>query len=67
MAGEQSHDPDLTLPHPRAYERAFVLAPRHDADPDAVLPGYGPVADLLALADQTGFRRSEVPLVLQET
>jgi 2-amino-4-hydroxy-6-hydroxymethyldihydropteridine diphosphokinase len=66
VAGEQSDDPDLTLPHPRAHERAFVLAPWHDADPDAVLPGYGPVADLVALADQTGIRRSGVPLVLQE-
>jgi 2-amino-4-hydroxy-6-hydroxymethyldihydropteridine diphosphokinase len=66
VAGEQSDNPDLTLPHPRAHERAFVLAPWHDADPDAVLPGYGPVADLLARADQTGIRRSEVPLVLQE-
>ena len=66
VAGEQSDDPDLTLPHPRAHERAFVLAPWHDADPDAVLPGHGPVADLLALADQTGIRRSGVPLVLQE-
>ena len=66
VTGEQSDDPDLTLPHPRAHERAFVLAPWHDADPGAVLPGYGPVADLLALADQTGIRRSGVPLVLQE-
>ena len=66
VAGERSEDPDLTLPHPRAHERAFVLAPWHDADPDAVLPGHGPVADLLALADKTGIRRSRVPLVLQE-
>jgi 2-amino-4-hydroxy-6-hydroxymethyldihydropteridine diphosphokinase len=66
VAGEHSDDPDLTLPHPRAHERAFVLAPWHDADPDAVLPGYGQVADLLAVADQTGIRRSRVPLVLQE-
>jgi 2-amino-4-hydroxy-6-hydroxymethyldihydropteridine diphosphokinase len=66
MAGEHSDDPDLTLPHPRAHERAFVLAPWHDADPDAVLPGYGRVADLLAEIDQTGIRRSGIPLVLQE-
>ena len=66
VAGEHSDDPDLTLPHPRAHERAFVLAPWHDADPDAVLPGYGPVADLLARVDQTGIRRSGTPLVLQE-
>jgi 2-amino-4-hydroxy-6-hydroxymethyldihydropteridine diphosphokinase len=48
----------LTVPHPRAHERAFVLAPWLDADPDAVLPGSGPgagpVADLLAaLGDDT--------------
>lgn len=66
VAGEHCDDPDLTLPHPRAHERAFVLAPWHDVDPDAVLPGWGPVADLLARADQTGIRRSEMPLVLQE-
>lgn len=64
--GERSDDPDLTLPHPRAHERAFVLAPWHDVDPDAVLPGHGPVADLLARVGQAGIRRSEVPLVLQE-
>jgi 2-amino-4-hydroxy-6-hydroxymethyldihydropteridine diphosphokinase len=64
VAGERSDDPDLTLPHPRAHERAFVLAPWHDADPDAVLPGYGPVADLLAGVDQAGIRRSGVPLVI---
>jgi 2-amino-4-hydroxy-6-hydroxymethyldihydropteridine diphosphokinase len=66
VAGEHSDDPDLTLPHPRAHERAFVLAPWHDADPDAVLPGYGPVAGLLARADQAGIRRSRITLVLQE-
>lgn len=40
--------PDLTLPHPRAHERAFVLVPWLEADPDAVLPGRGCVADLVA-------------------
>jgi 2-amino-4-hydroxy-6-hydroxymethyldihydropteridine diphosphokinase len=44
----------LTVPHPRAGERAFVLAPWLDADPAAVLPGVGPVAGLLAaLGDDT--------------
>jgi 2-amino-4-hydroxy-6-hydroxymethyldihydropteridine diphosphokinase len=66
VAGEHSDDPDLTLPHPRAHERTFVLVPWHDADPDAVLPGYGPVAGLLARAGQTGIRRSRTTLVLQE-
>ena len=42
-----SQDPDLTLPHPRAAERAFVLVPWLTLDPGAVLPGYGRVADLV--------------------
>jgi 2-amino-4-hydroxy-6-hydroxymethyldihydropteridine diphosphokinase len=45
---EISDDPVLTLPHPRAHERAFVLAPWHDLDPAATVPGRGPVAGLLA-------------------
>ena len=52
-------DPELTLPHPRAAERAFVLRPWLDLDPAAVLPGHGPVADLPAVAatDTTGTLR----------
>jgi len=34
-----SADPDLTLPHPRAAERAFVLVPWAAAQPDATLAG----------------------------
>ncbi|MBV7295930.1 2-amino-4-hydroxy-6-hydroxymethyldihydropteridine diphosphokinase [Corynebacterium sp. TAE3-ERU12] len=41
-----STDPVLTLPHPRAHSRAFVLIPWLDADPDAKL-GDTPVAQLL--------------------
>jgi 2-amino-4-hydroxy-6-hydroxymethyldihydropteridine diphosphokinase len=43
-----SDDPVLTLPHPRAAERAFVLVPWLALDPEAVLPGRGRVADLVA-------------------
>jgi 2-amino-4-hydroxy-6-hydroxymethyldihydropteridine diphosphokinase len=43
-----SDDPELTLPHPRAHERAFVLVPWMTLDPIAVLPGHGRVADLVA-------------------
>ncbi|NUR86352.1 MAG: 2-amino-4-hydroxy-6-hydroxymethyldihydropteridine diphosphokinase [Nonomuraea sp.] len=51
-----SDDPVLTLPHPRAHERAFVLVPWSQADPDADVPGRGAVADLLADLDQSGVR-----------
>ena len=43
-----SDDPELTLPHPRAHLRAFVLRPWLDVEPDAVLPGHGPIRALLA-------------------
>lgn len=42
-----SADPRLTLPHPRAHERAFVLLPWLDVDPDAELVGHGPVRTLV--------------------
>jgi dihydroneopterin aldolase / 2-amino-4-hydroxy-6-hydroxymethyldihydropteridine diphosphokinase len=50
---------DLELPHPRAHERAFVLVPWTQVDPDAELPGLGggPVAALAATApDRDGIR-----------
>lgn len=47
-AGMQSTSDDLTLPHPRAHERTFVLRPWVEVAPDAVLPGHGRIADLLA-------------------
>jgi 2-amino-4-hydroxy-6-hydroxymethyldihydropteridine diphosphokinase len=56
-------DPELTLPHPRAHERAFVLRPWADIDPAAVLPGRGAVRDLLAgVADQEVRRRDDLLL-----
>ena len=48
IEGLASADPVLTLPHPRAKDRAFVLAPWLLCDPDAVLEGVGRVSDLLA-------------------
>jgi 2-amino-4-hydroxy-6-hydroxymethyldihydropteridine diphosphokinase len=57
--GEVIDSPGLTLPHPRAHERAFVLAPWHDADPDAELPGWGKVVDLLNALGTTGVTRLE--------
>jgi 2-amino-4-hydroxy-6-hydroxymethyldihydropteridine diphosphokinase len=49
----------LLLPHPRATERAFVLAPWADVQPEAVLPGRGPVRDLLAQLDVSGIVRRD--------
>jgi 2-amino-4-hydroxy-6-hydroxymethyldihydropteridine diphosphokinase len=57
-------EPDLVVPHPLAAERAFVLVPWQDADPAAVLPGAGPVADLVAGLDTSGVRRRD-DLVLE--
>ncbi|MBB1252669.1 2-amino-4-hydroxy-6-hydroxymethyldihydropteridine diphosphokinase [Streptomyces alkaliterrae] len=65
-----SSDPTLTLPHPRAHERAFVLVPWHDVDPAAEVPGRGPVSDLLAEIGGDGTRgvevRTDLELVVPE-
>lgn len=42
------NDPTLILPHPRMHERAFVLAPLAEIAPNLIVPGRGPIADLLA-------------------
>jgi len=44
---ERLAGPTLVVPHPRAHERAFVLAPWVQLDPHAEVPGRGPVRDLL--------------------
>ena len=43
-------EPGLAVPHPRAHERAFVLAPLVDVWPDALIPGRGPAAQFLEAA-----------------
>lgn len=53
----RTKDPNLTLPHPHAHERAFVLVPWLDVDPEADLPGHGRVADLVSTMDTTGVLR----------
>lgn len=57
--------PGLELPHPRAHERAFVLVPWLDLDPEAELPGHGRVADLVGPLDLTTVRRLG-PLPLEQ-
>ncbi|WP_341893136.1 2-amino-4-hydroxy-6-hydroxymethyldihydropteridine diphosphokinase [Variovorax sp. YR752] len=45
---------ELTLPHPRAHERAFVLQPLAELAPDLIIPGRGRASELLAVvADQS--------------
>ncbi len=44
--GVVGHTDDLTLPHPRAKDRAFVLVPWAHLEPQAQLPGVGPIAPL---------------------
>jgi len=45
------HEPGLSLPHPRMRERAFVLLPLAELDPDCQIPGHGPVHRCLAPLD----------------
>lgn len=49
----------ITLPHPRAHERAFVLVPWLEVDPAAVLVGHGRVADLVEKLNTSGVRRRD--------
>ncbi|MFC4243594.1 2-amino-4-hydroxy-6-hydroxymethyldihydropteridine diphosphokinase [Gryllotalpicola reticulitermitis] len=60
--GLESADPSLTLPHPRAAERAFVLAPWLAVDADAFLPGVGPVAAQLTKIGNDTVPAEEVQL-----
>ncbi|REF37031.1 2-amino-4-hydroxy-6-hydroxymethyldihydropteridine diphosphokinase [Thermasporomyces composti] len=51
------HEDDFVLPHPRAHERAFVLVPWAQVDPDGVIPGRGRVGDLVRSVDTTSVTR----------
>ena len=67
VVGDRRSDEDfLRLPHPRAAERAFVLKPWHDLEPDAELPDHGPIADLLDKVGTEGVvLRGDLELTVQ--
>ena len=66
VGDRRASDDDLVLPHPKAHERAFVLAPWNDVEPDAELLDQGPVVELLAkTGDQRITRRDDLILNLQ--
>ena len=52
-------EPGLTIPHPRMHERAFVVVPLAEIAPEAIVPGRGRVAELLASVDASSVRRIE--------
>jgi 2-amino-4-hydroxy-6-hydroxymethyldihydropteridine diphosphokinase len=62
--GVVSDDPELTLPHPRAAERAFVLVPWLAVDRDAVLAGrpVRELLDVLPAEDVAAVRRLDNPI-----
>jgi 2-amino-4-hydroxy-6-hydroxymethyldihydropteridine diphosphokinase len=59
VGDRRGHDDSLRLPHPRAAERAFVLQPWYDVEPDAVIPDAGAVVDLLEKTDRSGLTKRE--------
>lgn len=59
VGGVTHDDETLVLPHPRAWQRAFVLEPWLDVEPFAQLPGAGAVAQLRARATDAVTDRPE--------
>jgi 2-amino-4-hydroxy-6-hydroxymethyldihydropteridine diphosphokinase len=67
VVGDRRSDTEaLKLPHPQAHERAFVLKPWLDLEPDAEFPGMGPVAVLLEKVGTEGLKlRDDLSLEIE--
>jgi 2-amino-4-hydroxy-6-hydroxymethyldihydropteridine diphosphokinase len=66
VGDRRRHDEVMQLPHPRASERAFVLQPWYDIEPDAEIPDAGLVAELLEKSDRSGLTlRDDISLQVQ--
>jgi 2-amino-4-hydroxy-6-hydroxymethyldihydropteridine diphosphokinase len=66
VGDRRRNDEVMQLPHPRAAERAFVLQPWYDLEPDAEIPDAGSVADLLEKSDRSGLtKRDDLALQVQ--
>jgi 2-amino-4-hydroxy-6-hydroxymethyldihydropteridine diphosphokinase len=59
----RSDDPELTLPHPRAHERAFVVLPWLEVEPDGLIGGHGTLAELATKLGHAGVRRLDAPVL----
>lgn len=66
VVGQRVCDDDqLTLPHPRAHERGFVLVPWLEIDSEGEIPGQGFVADLIGDVDTAGVtKREDLEIIL---
>ena len=66
VGDRRADEDDLTLPHPRAAERAFVLVPWLELEPEAELPGAGPIVELLEKTGREGVAlREDIELEFQ--
>ena len=57
FAGSTSDDAELTLPHPRAHQRSFVMLPLAEIAPDYPIGSHGRARDLVQALGSTGIEK----------